>query len=105
MRELINLCEMPKKPNVYLRIGDWNPDRPYSKNWARGTLEKGLSVYDLGDDGLPVAPTGSEWAEQDMRERLHSDEPKYLVTGRRVGTGHDGEPLLRDPKVIGEWKP
>ncbi len=90
---------------VYLRIGDWNPASPRSRNYALGEIEAGLSVYDLDFCGEPIVPPESEWAEVDMRDRLASDEPKYLVQGMLVGVGHDGEPLLGEPVVIGEWKP
>lgn len=91
----------PARP-VYLRVGLWNPARPYSKNYARGEQEAGLSVYDL-KDGVPVVPTESEWAEVDMRERLASNQPTFLVQGQIVGEGHDVEPLLGKVIVVGLW--
>jgi hypothetical protein len=92
----------PNRP-VYLRVGDWNPDRPYSNNYAKGDIEAGLGVYDLNAAGEPIAPEEGEWAEVDMRALLRSDEPRYLVQGDLVGEGHDGEPLLRNPKVVGMY--
>lgn len=89
---------------VYLRVGTWNPASPYSGNYARGEREAGLSVYDL-NDGQPVVPEESEWAEVDMLERLRSDQPKFLVQGLLVGEGHDGEPLLGNVVVVGLWQP
>lgn len=89
----------------YLRIGEWdrtNP-RPRSRNYATGEIEVGLSVYDLDEVGNPIAPPDSEWAEDDLRDRIKSADPKFIVTGQLVGIGHDGEPLLSDIVVVGEW--
>jgi hypothetical protein len=97
----------PYKPRypVYLRIGDWNLKDPISYNYAMGTRERGLSVYALDASGNPIVPDRSEWADVDLNDRLRSNDPKFLVQGRRVGTGHDGEPLLVNVRVVGEWKP
>lgn len=91
---------------LYLRIGDWDRSTPTprSSNFATGDIEAGLSVYDL-KDGQPVVPEEGEWAEQDMRERLASDDPKYIVRGRLVGQGHDGEPLLSHVQIVRNWSP
>lgn len=88
---------------VYLRIGDWNPAWPHSRNHAMGAIEVGVSVYDLDTLGRPIVPAESEWASVDLAERLASDAAKHLVQGRLVGEGHDGEPLLTDVVVVGEW--
>ena len=92
-------------PPVYLRIGAWDPAKPVSYNHALGETERGLSAYDLDADGRPVVPDESEWAAADLRARLASGAPRLLVTGRLVGEGHDGEPLLADVVVVGEWTP
>jgi hypothetical protein len=100
--------QQPKQPasspKKYLRIGDWNPDDPRSSNYAKGKKEKGLSVYELDRQGNPIAPQESEWAEADLRDRLKSDEPKYLVSGRHIGKGGDGEPILAEPVIHGPWE-
>lgn len=93
----------PDRP-AYLRIGDWDGGRPFSSNFALGTIEVGLSVYDLDGQGFPVIPDG-EWAAVDLADRLRSDAPKHLVQGLLVGEGHDGEPLLAAAVIVGEWRP
>jgi len=90
----------PEKPS-YLRIGAWNPKNPRSSNYATGDVEAGLSVYELDKNGKPVAPEESDWAADDLADRLKGSEPKFLVQGMLVGQGHDGEPLLGDPVVVG----
>jgi hypothetical protein len=88
---------------IYLRIGTWNPVNPRSTNHAMGEIEAGLSVYDLDAAGKPVVPEEGEWAADDLADRLKGDGPKFLVQGRLVGEGHDGEPLLAEIKVVGEF--
>lgn len=89
---------------TYLRIGDWHPSET-SRNYALGKTEKGVSVYELDPTGQPLAPPKGEWADTDLRQRITGKEPKYLVQGTHVGVGHDGEPLLKNIKIVGEWKP
>lgn len=85
----------------YLRIGAWHPSEQ-SRNYATGDIEAGVSVYDLDGQGRPIAPDG-EWAEDDLRDRLASDEPKWLVEGDLVGEGHDGEPLLQNIRIVSDF--
>jgi hypothetical protein len=92
-----------RNPPLYLRIGDWNLEDPRSYNHAMGEREAGLSAYDLDDDLRPIVPQEGEWAEEDMLDRLASDLPRHLVTGRLVGEGHDGEPLLDQVRIVGSW--
>lgn len=103
--ELFETLDTGHRPR-YLRVGEFDrsTDKPVSRNFVTGDFEIGLSVYELDADGYPVVPPESEWAETDMRDRLASDEPKYIVTGNLVGWGHDGEPLLSHIEVIGEWQ-
>lgn len=93
---------MPSNSTRYLRVGAWR-DSEQSWNFATGGFEQGVSVYALDPEGMPVVPPDGEWAESDLHDRLASDEPKYLVTGNVVGCGGDGEPLLRNLRIIGTW--
>jgi hypothetical protein len=86
---------------LYLRIGDWDPKSPNSRNYALGTIEAGLSVYELDENSKPVVPPTGAWAAEDLADRLSGDLPKYLVQGDLRGVGGDGEPLLSNPKVVG----
>lgn len=88
---------------IYLRIGRWD-DSERSRNFATGEFEAGVSVYDLDPAGAPIDPGEGEWSADDLRDRLAGDDPKFLVTGDVVGEGGDGEPLLRNVRVIGHWQ-
>lgn len=88
----------------YLRSGDL-PRGGRSRNYATGELEHGVSVYDMTDHNAPKTPPEGEWADDDLRDRLKSDEPWHVVTGKEAGVGGDGEPVIRDPKIVGRWHP
>lgn len=87
---------------LFLRIGDWH-DSETSRNYATGEAELGVSVYELGPEGGIVVPPESEWARQDLMDRLRLGEVRHLVRGRVAGWGGDGEPLLRDLEMVGAW--
>lgn len=93
--------ERDPKQKTYLRIGNWDPKNPLSKNYAMGKIEAGLSVYELDAKGNPIVPSDGEWAAEDLADRMRGTSQKFLVQGDRVGVGHDGEILLSDPKVVG----
>jgi len=86
----------------YLRIGEWHPSET-SRNYSAGKIEPGVSVYGLDAAGRPVVPLQGEWAAEDLSSRMAGKEPKYLVEGDHVGIGHDGEPLLKNLKIIGDY--
>lgn len=90
---------------VFLRVGKWNPEDPRSRNYSIGDIEYGLSVYELDSDGNPIVPPEGEWSEVDLRERLTSDAPKFLVQGTVIAWGGEGEPLLEKPRVVGGFVP
>jgi hypothetical protein len=100
-RILDTISSMGASQPVYLRVGDWHPSET-SRNYAEGGTEAGVSVYRL-HDGHPVTPEGDE-ESADIHARLAGDDPKHLVTGREVGTGAQGEPLLRDVRHVGEYE-
>lgn len=91
--------------DIYIRFGDL-PDNERSYNSTQDQLEDGVSVYgaelesvppESGTAGMfvPVGPTR-------LQIILLAQRDTYLVTGERVGTGADGEPLLRDIEVLAE---
>ena len=84
----------------YLRFGPI-PKSEQSHNHATGTIEKGVSVYALDENDNPIVPTKREYAADDLAFRQRRETgTRYIVQGDRVGTGYDGEPLLRNVKVV-----
>ena len=80
--------------DTYLRFGDI-PEGEQSTDHSSGRKESGVSVYaSEKDDGVHYL-CGTEL--QTVFFLL--DRPIYLVSGERVGTGADGEPLIRDVKI------
>lgn len=63
-------------------------------------LEAGVSVFLADKNGNPIANTDK--LKSDLDFRMKENRKCYLVTGDVVGTGHDGEPLLRNIKIISE---
>lgn len=93
---------------MYLRIGEWC-ECERSCDTSRGRLEAGISVYECEDAGQGKwQGKGAAFAK---RKRHMGQQKKlgpgtwYLVTGERVGTGADKEPLLKKvtPHKIVVW--
>jgi len=90
---------------VYIRWLDL-PPKGRSRNHATGQLEAGVSVYaarfnpatglvEYADGGLP-------WAALSY---LVTGKPAYLVTGTPAGAGSDGEPVLRQVRILARLRP
>ena len=58
-------------------------------------FEPGVSVFEMGQDGLPILRNMNQAASLACRIGYKI----YQVTGNEVGTGHDGEPLIRNIRV------
>jgi len=93
------------REQFYIRFGDV-PEGERSEGYILGESfqEMGVSVYDADWDknflwwdlNLP----GGESGPGTMASLLGGDRPIYLVQGKQVGEGADGEPLLRDVKTV-----
>lgn len=95
----------------YIRFGDI-PEGERSGS-SKGVTEAGVSVYEarpVHGQWEVIAPdtyTGKLGLSELMDDLFHdyaTDDPRvgrpvYLVTGRVVGHGSDGEPLLRDVEI------
>ncbi len=80
----------------YVRFGDL-PKGGRSRNHLTGELENGVSVYDAVEiDGQihVVLPSLDESACVSLSGILR--RPMYEVSGRAIGKGGDGEPILAD---------
>lgn len=87
---------------IYVRFGDI-PENERSKNCLTGGYEDGVSVYEAierDDDISIILPNLSVSTCGSLSGVL--DRPMYIVEGDVVGTGNDGEPLLRNCRVIKE---
>ena len=89
---------------VYMRFG-LMPKSGKSTNWANGSREAGLSVYEAQYDINTGAYTpygalaGAEIAH------LLAGDPVYLVSGVECGRGSDGEPVISDVKKLATLAP
>lgn len=102
---------------VYIRIGTWRPQE-YSLNYAQGKTEAGVSVFEAVPEDGKYRILLDEAHDPDGRQKdtlsglLHQIQqnksygqdydPIYIVTGDHVGTGYDGEPLLKSLRIVAE---
>lgn len=99
--------------SLYIRFGDIpinGKSKVYNGEIETG-IEEGISVYPAFKDkegniilglNLPITKT-SLYTQQHLLE--YESRPCYLVTGDYVGKGSDGEPLLKNVRIIKEIKP
>jgi len=90
--------------NVYIRFGEL-PKSGKSRNWATGQDEAGVSAYEARWDVISqcYVPYGAlEGAE--IAYRLQG-AAAYLISGETNGRGSDGEPTVKDAKIIAELTP
>lgn len=108
---------LTKAQKVYVRFGDWHSSET-SQNFVEGKQEKGVSVYRALHDpktGIynvlmnkrrtknKLGPDDTFWG---LANRAMSGNAKvFHVTGKHVGRGFDGEPLLRELKPVKTIEP
>jgi hypothetical protein len=94
-----------RKKRIYLRFGAW-PKEERSANYVNDENEWGVSVYparynaEQGCWEYDTADSAYHIAYGGMAQILWR-RPVYLVTGDEVGRGQDGEPLLRNVRIVG----
>lgn len=96
----------------YIRFGDI-PEDEHSIKWDRDSCvhaERGVSVYNclyVDDDIMGVVlplPITEQALDTFTSLVRYDDRPCYLVEGDCVGRGSDGEPLLRNVKIVKQIK-
>lgn len=98
------LMDAPIPGAVYLRFNDM-PEGGRSKNFATGQLESGVSCYALRWDLLSQSykRTGNGLDGAMMAYAIQG-APMYLISGTECGTGSDGEPVIKDAKILATLK-
>lgn len=85
---------------VYIRFGDL-PTHQKSKNYLTEEFENGVSVYEaLERDGSLSILLPSLTASTCVSLSGVLSRPMYIVEGDVCGTGSDGEPLLKNCKIV-----
>ena len=93
--------------DLYIRFGSI-PEGERSRDNRNNRWEDGVSVYACERDATGEdAPDGVDEAYYLAGTMLQTvfylmTRDTYLVTGEQVGTGADGEPLLRDVEAVAE---
>ena len=88
----------------YIRVGELPPDgkskiRCRADNSIIGE-EEGISVFEY-IEGRGIVVPHNQQARDDFLMLMNSiDKPQYIVIGEEIGVGNDGEPLLRDVKIV-----
>jgi len=88
-----------KAKDVYIRFGNI-PEGGRSKDWSSGNWEKGVSVFKG-----KILPSGELLVLPSTNQQLGSlvtmnDRPMFVIKGKEIGTGADGEPVLSQAKAI-----
>lgn len=101
MREDMWLCECPwdeidRLANLE-RIADLKP--VWSNVDKNEIFEAGVSVFEIDENGEPVL--NDDQIRQSYHYRKNTCKA-YIVTGDVVGRGADGEPLLKNIKIVKE---
>lgn len=94
---------MKKAAPLFVRFGHFQSEtREPSMNWGTGEYERGISVYPaiIKADGL-VSPAG-DWIDEIETnwDKFFSDRVQYVVTGKVIAEGSDGEPVLMTSSVV-----
>jgi hypothetical protein len=82
--------------DLYIRFGAL-PTQGRSRNHATGSSEAGVSAYDAAIDyrgGYRLADSPATFDPHLLGRSA------YVITGRRVGTGSDGESVVVDAEII-----
>lgn len=94
----------------YIRFGEIPKDERSSIHY-RGMYcgkEEGVSVYDcafIHGEYHIIVPCPITMGGLDTLTGFlfyNKDKPVYFVEGEQVGTGHDGEPLIHNVKIIAD---
>lgn len=104
MAELAGAARRPDalidgEDGLYIRIGEL-PEGGRSTNWATGEQERGVSAYEAVYDPVAGAYEAHGALPGALVQAAVSGRDAYLVGGREVGRGSDGEPLVTDVRVI-----
>ena len=96
-----NPNSLPNPRERYVRFGGL-PESGYSKNYATGETERGVSVY------REVQVDGTWYLDNKNGAGLTtfnvSGRPKYEVDGELIGPGSDDEPVLGNASIVRRLK-
>lgn len=86
---------------LYIRWGKL-PKAGRSRNHATGQREAGISVYwaDYNPGADTIDYDDASTLAGAALTHMFNGTPCYLVTGDEVGIGSDGEPLIRNARII-----
>ena len=83
-------------------IGAMKAEEAYTEYVPEKALEPGVSVFEMDKNGNPLLKNIGLVRSYCKRAE---DEKAYIVTGDPVGTGHDGDILIKNVNIIGTHTP
>lgn len=90
----------PFKGFVYLRFNDL-PEGGKSRNYATGETECGVSCYSLTWDLISGCYKRTGYGlDGAMITYVIQGAPAYFLSGEECGTGSDGEPVIKNAKIL-----
>lgn len=95
----LNDAKFANAERGYIRFGDL-PESGYSTNYRDNTQETGISVFnaEFTADGSYRVLLSTQYEHASL---LHfTDRPAYRIYGEVIGTGADGEPVLKVSKAV-----
>lgn len=88
----------------YIRFGEIPPDgKSKIRNRTDNTIigeELGVSVFEFIEGRGIVVPNNTQARDDFLKLTNSWWKPQYIVIGEEIGVGSDGEPLLRDVKIV-----
>lgn len=73
-------------------------DRKWKKVNLEEAIEKGVSAFEMDDNGNAIAD--NEQLKKDLEFRTKENSACYIITGEEIGRGKSGEPLLKNIQII-----
>ena len=73
-------------------------DRKWKKVNLEEAIEKGVSAFEMDDNGNAIAD--NEQLKKDLEFRIKENSACYIITGEEIGRGKSGEPLLKNIQII-----
>lgn len=95
--------ERRKQSKIYIRYGELpltGKSRIYNRAGEIIGEEKGISVFEYIERRGIVVPDNKDAQDDFFTLSKSYWKPAYLVSGEEVGIGRDGEPLLKNVKII-----
>lgn len=97
------VVKMKKAVPLFIRFGHFKSEcSEPSMNWGTGEYERGISVYPATLKAEDLVAPADEWIDeiQSHWDEFFSERTQYVVSGKVIAEGSDGEPVLQTSSVV-----